>query len=46
MDARLTGMVTSHFGLLIVLTRSYDSSIPSPVKNTITILNSGMQLRL
>jgi len=43
--ARLTGMVTRHVGLLIVFLRSYDSSIPAPVKNTISSLNSGIQLR-
>jgi hypothetical protein len=44
-EGRLTGMVTPHIGMLIVFTVSHDSSIPAPVKNTISSLDAGIQLR-
>jgi putative salt-induced outer membrane protein YdiY len=44
-EARLTGMVTAHVGMLIVYNEQYDSSMPAPVNKSVRSLNSGIQLK-
>jgi putative salt-induced outer membrane protein YdiY len=45
-NARLLGMMTTHFGLSIAFTQQYDSSMPPPVNRTLRSLISGVQLKL
>jgi hypothetical protein len=45
-NAKLLGMVTTHFGLSIAFRQQYDSSMPPPVNRTLRSLISGVQLKL
>src|SRR5688572_21508532 len=45
-NARLLGMITSHFGLSIALVQQYDSSMPPPVNRNLRSLVSGVQVKL
>lgn len=45
-NAKLLGMMTTHFGLSIAFRGQYDSSMPPPVKRTLRSLISGVQLKL
>jgi putative salt-induced outer membrane protein YdiY len=45
-NAKLLGMVTTHFGLSIAFKGQYDSSMPPPVNHTLRSLISGGQLKL
>jgi len=45
-NARLLGMMTSHFGLSVAFKEQYDSSMPPPVNRTLRSLISGLQLKL
>jgi uncharacterized protein DUF481 len=45
-NARLLGMVTTHFGLSIAFKEQYDTSLPPPVNRTLRSLLSGVQLKL
>jgi len=45
-NAKLLGMVTTHFGLSIAFRQQYDSSMPPPVNRTLRSLISGVQVKL
>jgi len=45
-NAKLLGMVTTHFGLSVAFKEQYDSSMPPPVNRTLRSLISGVQLKL
>jgi len=45
-NAKLLGMMTTHFGLSIAFRQQYDSSMPPPVNRTLRSLISGVQLKL
>jgi putative salt-induced outer membrane protein YdiY len=45
-NARLVGMMTTHFGLSIAFREQYDSSMPPPVKRALRSLISGVQVKL
>ena len=45
-NAKLLGMVTTHFGLSIAFRQQYDSSMPPPVNRTLRSLMSGVQVKL
>jgi putative salt-induced outer membrane protein YdiY len=45
-NARLVGMMTTHFGLSIAFRQQYDSSMPPPVKRALRSLISGVQVKL
>lgn len=45
-NAKLLGMVTTHFGLSIAFRQQYDSSMPPPVNRTLRSLVSGVQVKL
>jgi putative salt-induced outer membrane protein YdiY len=45
-NAKVLGMVTTHFGLSIAFREQYDSSMPPPVKRALRSLISGVQLKL
>jgi putative salt-induced outer membrane protein YdiY len=44
-NAKLLGMMTSHFGLSIAFKEVYDSSMPPPVERRLRSLVSGVQLK-
>ena len=44
-NAKLLGMVTTHFGLSIAFKDVYDSSMPPPVERNLRSLVSGIQLK-
>jgi putative salt-induced outer membrane protein YdiY len=44
-NAKLLGMMTTHFGLSIAFKQQYDSSMPPPVNRTLRSLISGVQLK-
>src|SRR5216110_486695 len=43
LNAKLLGMVTTHFGVSIAFRQQYDSSMPPPVNRTLRSLISGVQ---
>jgi putative salt-induced outer membrane protein YdiY len=45
-NAKLLGMMTTHFGLSIAFRDQYDSSMPPPVNRTLRSLISGVQVKL
>ena len=45
-NARLVGMMTTHFGLSIAFREQYDSSMPPPVERALRSLISGVQVKL
>jgi len=45
-NAKLLGMVTTHFGLSIAFRDQYDSSMPPPVNRNLRSLISGVQVKL
>jgi|GEM_PF-3844978 len=45
-NAKLLGMVTTHFGVSIAFKEQYDSSMPPPVNRTLRSLISGIQVKL
>lgn len=46
LNAKLLGMMTTHFGLSIAFRDQYDSSMPPPVNRTLRSLISGVQFKL
>jgi putative salt-induced outer membrane protein YdiY len=44
-NAKLLGMMTTHFGLSIAFKEVYDSSMPPPVERSLRSLVSGVQLK-
>jgi len=44
-NAKLLGMVTTHFGLSIAFKEIHDSSLPPPVERSLRSLVSGVQLK-
>jgi hypothetical protein len=45
-NAKLLGMVTTHFGLSIVFRQQFDTSLPPQVNRTLRSLISGVQVKL
>jgi len=45
-NAKLLGMVTTHFGLSIAFKEQYDTSMPPQVNRNLRSLISGVQVKL